>query len=68
MNNFYVQSADKIVNYCKKCYKNNRILINNLIYKHANSIDIEKFKVKIIETELEKIFKEDKEKEKKLFE
>lgn len=72
MNNFYMKSADKIVNYCKKCYKNNRILINNLIYKNATEKDINKFKVKIIETEEEKLAakkeKENEEKGKKEFE
>lgn len=62
MNSFYVNSIDKITNYCKKCYENNRIFINKLIFKNAKEEEIEKFKIKIIETP-EEILKKKKKKE-----
>ena len=54
MNSFNVKSINETVHYCKKCYSNNRLLINNLIYKNATTEQISKLKIKVIETEEEK--------------
>jgi hypothetical protein len=62
MNSFYVNSIDKITHYCKKCYENNRIFINNLIFKNAKEEEIKKFRIKVIETP-EEILKKNKMKE-----
>lgn len=72
MNSFNIKNIDKITYYCKKCYKNNRTLINNLINNNASEEEILKLKIKIHETEEEinkkKILKEQEELEKKEFE
>lgn len=72
MNSFYIKSNNNITHYCKKCYNDNRILINNLIYNNATDEQIKKFKIKVIETEEEikqrKEIKEKNEKKQKEFE
>lgn len=65
LNSFKIKMTNQIVHYCKKCYGNNRELINNLINMSAKPEEILKFKVKMVETEDEKNIKEKVEQEKK---
>jgi hypothetical protein len=55
MNNYYVKSMNKIINYCKKCYNTHRIFINKLIHKNATKEQIDNLKIKMIETDEEKM-------------
>lgn len=69
LNSFYNKSINQIINYCKKCYIDNRKLLNNLIFNNAIKEQIAKFKIKVLETKEEIEFKNKKkeieEKEKK---
>ena len=55
MNNYWDSNILQDIYYCASCYTKNQEILNNLIIEFAQPEDYDKFIVKYIETDDEKI-------------